>query len=109
MIEKVGEGNKTPPGYRNWDMTGKTIYAGFIDPYLLTGAKAGKLLDLRHDQQHLKATADLSFYGTPSTRPDPAKKARASRYPGFTPKERVSMSFNPTSRPGRTFANMVSR
>ena len=42
MIEKVGEGNKTPPGYRNWDMTGKTIYAGFIDPYLLTGAKAGK-------------------------------------------------------------------
>ena len=27
-----------------WDMTGKTIYAGFIDPYLLTGAKAGEAL-----------------------------------------------------------------
>ena len=52
MIEKVEKGENTPPGYRKWDMSEKTIYAGFIDPYLLTGANAGKLLDLRHDHDH---------------------------------------------------------
>ena len=95
MIEKVGEGNKTPPGYRNWDMTGKTIYAGFIDPYLLTGAKAGKLLDLRHDQQHLKATADLSFYGTPSTRPDPGEKGPGFEVSGVHPERKGIDGFEP--------------
>ena len=94
-IEKVGEGNKTPPGYRNWDMTGKTIYAGFIDPYLLTGAKAGKLLDLRHDQQHLKATADLSFYGTPSTRPDPGEKGPGFEVSGVHPERKGIDEFQP--------------
>jgi imidazolonepropionase-like amidohydrolase len=33
IIESVGEGNAVPSDARVWDMTGKTIYAGFIDPH----------------------------------------------------------------------------
>ena len=96
MIEKVEEGNKTPPGYRLWDMAEKTIYAGFIDPYLLTGVKAGKLLDLKHDHQHhVHATSGLSFYGTPSTRPDPGETGPGFEVSGVHPERKGVDAFQP--------------
>jgi len=95
MIEKVDKGKKVPPGYRKWDMSGKTIYAGFIDPYLLTGANSGKLLDLKHDQQHLRATAGLSFIGTPSTRADPGEKGPGFEVSGVHPEKKGINGFQP--------------
>ena len=96
MIEKVEEGNKAPPGYRLWDMAEKTIYAGFIDPYLLTGVKAGKLLDLKHDHQHhVHATSGLSFYGTPSTRPDPGERGPGFEVSGVHPERKGIDAFQP--------------
>ena len=94
IIETVRKGGEIPAGYRKWDMTGKTIYAGFIDPYLLTGANAGKLLDLRHDH-HVVATASLSFQGTPSTRPDPGEKGPGFEVSGVHPERKGSESFQP--------------
>lgn len=95
MIEKVEKGKKVPPGYRKWDMSGKTIYAGFIDPYLLTGVNSGKLLDLKHDQQHLRATAGLSFIGTPSTRADPGEKGPGFEVSGVHPEKKGINGFQP--------------
>jgi len=94
MIEKVEKGKETPPGYRKWDMSGKTIYAGFIDPYLLTGTNAGKLLDLKHDH-HVHATADLSFHGTPSTRSDPGEKGSGFEVSGVHPERKGINGFQP--------------
>ena len=96
MIEKVEKGKIVPPGYRKWDMSGKTVYPGFIDPYLLTGTNAGKLLDLRHDHDHhVHATADLSFHGTPSTRPDPGEKGPGFEVSGVHPERRGIEGFQP--------------
>ena len=33
LIEAVGENLEIPKDARVWDMTGKTVYAGFIDAY----------------------------------------------------------------------------
>ena len=109
MIEKVEKGESVPPGYRKWDMSGKTIYAGFIDPYLLTGVNSGKLLDLKHDQQHLRATAGLSFIGTPFHPNGPGRKGTGLRSLGVHPEKKGINGFNRMRKNGKTFASMVSR
>ena len=50
LVEAVGKNPKIPNGSREWNCTGKTIYAGFIDPYLLSGTENPKFLDLNHDE-----------------------------------------------------------
>ena len=94
LIEKViqREGFKVPPGYRKWDMSEKTIYPGLIDPYLLIGNNEAKLLDLKHDQ-HIHATADLSFHGIPSTRTDPGSEGPGFEISGVHPEKKVVDSF----------------
>src|SRR5438093_13780096 len=37
FIKAVGKDVTPPPDARIWDMKGTTIYAGFIDPYLVLG------------------------------------------------------------------------
>src|SRR5882757_8136575 len=37
FIKAVGRDIAPPPDARLWDMKGLTIYAGFIDPYLVLG------------------------------------------------------------------------
>ena len=64
IIEKVGADIAVPPHYREWNCSGKTIYPGFIDPYLLVGNDDPELLALGH-QQSLEATSNLSFVGLP--------------------------------------------
>src|SRR5436190_19205195 len=38
IIQAVGKDVPVPPDARIWDMKGLTIYAGFIDPYLVLGS-----------------------------------------------------------------------
>src|SRR6267378_3769333 len=38
FIQAVGKDVVAPEDARIWDMKGRTIYAGFIDPYLVLGA-----------------------------------------------------------------------
>jgi hypothetical protein len=38
LIKAVGPDAAVPADARVWDMKGATIYAGFIDPYIVTGA-----------------------------------------------------------------------
>lgn len=94
IIERVvqKEGFTVPQGYRRWEMKGKTIYPGLIDPYLLSGSSEAKLLDLKHDQ-HIHATADLSFHGIPSTRSDPGSKGPGFEISGVHPQKKVVDSF----------------
>jgi imidazolonepropionase-like amidohydrolase len=103
IIEEVEEGKKSPPGYRMWNLTGKTIYAGFIDPYLLSGANADELLNLKHDEHHhVHATADLSFHGTPSTRTDPGEKGPGFEVSGVHPERRGIDEFQPDEKKWET-------
>ena len=47
-IEKIGTNITYPNFYQEWNCSGKTIYPGLIDPYLLTGEKNPALLSLGH-------------------------------------------------------------
>ena len=61
-IEAVGGDVKVPTDARVWDLKGKMVYAGFVEPYWLRGEEKGKLLRLGH-AGHAEETAALSFHG----------------------------------------------
>jgi imidazolonepropionase-like amidohydrolase len=87
-IEKVGKNPAIPEGCREWNCTGKTIYAGFIDPYLLAGSENPKLLELNHDE-HIQASADLAFHGLPSPGKENTKKGSGFEVPGVHPERKL--------------------
>ena len=87
-IEAVGKNLKIPDGCREWNCTNQTIYAGFIDPYLLSGTENPKFLELNHDE-HVHATADLSFHGLPSTGQDPGEKGPGFEVSGVHPQRKL--------------------
>ncbi len=63
-IEKVAKNIEISPIYREWNCSGKTIYPGLIDPYILTGKESPSLLSLGH-QETVLAQSDLKFFGLP--------------------------------------------
>ena len=63
-IEKVAKNIEISPLYREWNCSGKTIYPGLIDPYILTGKESPSLLSLGH-QETVLAQSDLKFFGLP--------------------------------------------
>ena len=67
IIEKVGRSTEIPPFYREWNCSGKTIYPGLIDPYLLSGSKDPSLLSLGH-QESILAQSNSSFLASPKPR-----------------------------------------
>ena len=87
-IETVGKNPVIPEGSREWNCTGKTIYAGFIDPYLLSGSKNPKLLELNHDE-HIHATADLSFHGLPPPGKENTQKGSGFEVSGVHPERKL--------------------
>ena len=63
-MEKAGKSFEIPSYYREWNCSGKTIYPGLIDPYLLSGKEDSALLSLGHEQTVLN-NSNLSFFGLP--------------------------------------------
>jgi len=97
IIERVGKDFDIPPAYRLWKMDGKTIYPGLIDSYLLSGSSESGLLELDHDQ-HIHATAGLSFHGVPSTRPDMGEKGPGFEVAGVHPQKKLVTTFQPDEK-----------
>jgi len=97
IIERVGKDLEIPPAYRIWKMEGKTIYPGLIDAYLLSGSSESGLLELDHDQ-HVYATADLSFHGVPSTRSDLGEKGPGFEVAGVHPQNKLVTTFQPDEK-----------
>ncbi len=93
-IEKIGKNITIPSGYREWNCTDKTIYAGFIDPYFLNDSEDSKLLDLGHDQ-FLHATSKLAFQGLPSTKNTLGDTGFGFETAGVTPERKKINDFQP--------------
>ena len=73
-LKRLPKTLKSPPSYREWNCSGKTIYPGFIDPYILTGKESPSLLSLGH-QQTVLAQSDLKFFGLPENS-DPKNESK---------------------------------
>ncbi|MAL86683.1 MAG: hypothetical protein CMI23_10065 [Opitutae bacterium] len=97
LIEKTGEHLEIPPGYREWNCSGKTIYAGFIDPYIPFGPDTPNLLDLGFDEI-IQATSSLAFKGLPSTTNDFGDKGPGFETSGVTPEKKLVLGFQPEEK-----------
>ena len=62
VIQAVATNAAVPADARVWDMTGLTIYAGFIDPYLSLGSKAEGKSKKTEPEVDLTA-GGIKFYG----------------------------------------------
>ena len=89
-IENVLPHDKSsiPEGYRVWDMKGKTVYAGFIDPYYSSGKKAKPVSN--RWVTPIDARAGVNFTGLPTTKEDMGKKGPGYEIAEVQPHYKVS-------------------
>ena len=82
-IVRVEEDLTPPTGARVWDMTGTTLYPGFIDPYVLTTTGGEKPQVTRthadEDATH-RATGAWHFFGMTGDEEDPGEKGPGGSY-----------------------------
>lgn len=98
LIKAVGPDAAVPPDARVWDMKGTTIYAGFIDPYMVAGATNSPVstTDSEPIWSDTLTAGGLNFFGAP---PQPAAKAG----PGYevskvTPQHRAVEDYAPNDK-----------
>ena len=110
FIESVGKDVQPPADARIWEMNGLTVYAGFIDSYLRSGAKAGGEASAAKDF----LTAG-KFYGVPGSETDPGNPGAGDSIAQITPERRAARSYSPDPKVlekmrelGFTAANVVS-
>ncbi len=91
LIEAVAKDLQPPADARIWDVTGLTIYPGFIDSYLTVGsassgsASAKKNLDLTSGR----------FFGVPGSELDPGNAGPGASVNLITPERRVADTYAP--------------
>ena len=99
LIEAVGKGVQPPADARIWDSTGLTIYAGFIDPYLMTSPGASAVSTSRVEPiggatESLTA-GGVNFFGVPGDERDPGAAGPGSELSVITPERRMSAGYVP--------------
>src|SRR5690349_5657555 len=68
LIKAVGSDATVPEDARVWDMKGKTIYAGFIEPYIVTGGSNAPVSTTDSEpvtSATLAAAGGVNFFGAP--------------------------------------------
>ena len=72
LIKAVGKDAAPPPDARVWDMKGLTIYAGFIDPYLVLSASNAPVSTTESEPvSGVSFTSPgIKFFGTPGSQTD---------------------------------------
>lgn len=102
-----------PADARAWEMKGKTIYAGFIDPYLSLGEDKAKPISNKWTVP-IDARAGVSFTGVPTTKTDMGRKGPGYEIAGVRPEHRVATEFSPPAKEvaalralGFTAANVI--
>jgi imidazolonepropionase-like amidohydrolase len=77
-IEGVGSDLQAPADARVWDLSGMTIYPGFVDPYLTLKPSTNVLgfqsfADQNENDTHEPRASGLNFYGVTGQEKDPGK------------------------------------
>ena len=98
-VESVFETGKiaVPPDCRVWEMNGKTIYAGFIDPYLSLGDDKAKPVSNRWTVP-IDARSNINFKGLPTTKKDMGNKGPGYGIVEIRPQHKVSDTFSPNDK-----------
>lgn len=99
-IENVGSHLTPPADARVWDMTGLTIYAGFIEPYLpLSGTNAPiSTTETQPINTDSLTAGGVNFFGTAGQRTDPGASGPGYEISRVTPEERAVTQYSPRDR-----------
>ena len=89
FIQAVGREVAAPADARVWEMKGKTIYAGFIDPCLALESTNRPVTTSRTEFDSMTASAGANFFGVPAGEPRPGYEV-----PQVIPEARVARSFS---------------
>jgi imidazolonepropionase-like amidohydrolase len=100
LIKAVGPDAAVPEDARVWDMKGTTIYAGFIDPYIVMGGSNAPVstTDSEPITTTTLAAGGVNFFGAPGQAAE-----RGSAGPGYevakmTPQHRAVRDYSPRDK-----------
>src|SRR6185369_919650 len=100
LLQAVGTNAAVPPDARVWDMKGMTIYAGFIEPYLVLGATNAPVstVDVEPISSGSFTAGGIKFYGTPGAQTDMGGPGPGYQLARVTPEVRVVEKYSPKDR-----------
>ena len=94
-IETVTEKGDTPDSAREWDMTGLTLYAGFIDPYVTEAKPVSTTMTQSITGAGATASGKPGFLGAPGNELDPGTRGPGSGLSTMKPEHDVASAFSP--------------
>src|SRR6266568_4138251 len=100
LIRAVGKDVTPPPDARVWDMKGTTIYAGFIDAYLVMGTTNTPVAT--SDTEPISAAsftaAGTKFFGVPGAETDMGNPGPGHELSKMTPEHRAVRDYSPKDK-----------
>jgi len=100
FIKAVAKEVAPPADARIWDMKGTTIYAGFIDPYLVLGGTNPPATTSYVEPASAASltSAGLRFFGTPSAQTDPGNPGPGAGVARIMPERRAVRDYSPRDK-----------
>ena len=100
FIQAVGTNVAAPPDARVWEMKGTTIYAGFIDPYLVLGATNSPVstTDSEPADQPSFTSPGVKFYGVTGVQTDMGNPGPGYEVAKITPEYRAVREYSPKDK-----------
>src|SRR5437016_3849895 len=100
FIENVGTNVALPADARVWDAKGMTIYAGFIDPYLVLSASNAPVSTTESEPvSGVSFTSPgIKFFGTPGSQTDMGEPGPGNEVAGVTPELRTVRDYSPKEK-----------
>jgi len=94
-VIEIGTDVRPPAEARVWDYKGFTVYAGFIDPYVMPGSTNRPVNTSGSEPVTLASGADPRFFGVPGQERDPGTPGPGSPMRDITPERRLAVSYSP--------------
>ena len=94
-IQSVNEKSKPPASARKWDMSGLTLYAGFIEPYATEAKPISTTMTQSITAIGATAAGKPGFLGTPGNEMDPGVTGPGSGLSTMKPEHDVTTAFSP--------------
>jgi imidazolonepropionase-like amidohydrolase len=99
-IEAVGEDVTVPADARVWDMTGLTVYAGFMDLQVSAGGASSSVATRMTQpvRDDALTAGGLPFYGLPGPTTDPGRPGPGPQLAVVRPERRVVDDYTPDTK-----------
>jgi imidazolonepropionase-like amidohydrolase len=99
-IQQVGKGIAPPEDARIWDLRGATIYAGFIDPYVVLGSNSAPAFAGESEPvtSSTLTAGGINFYGAPGQKSEKGNAGPGYEIAKITPDYRAVREYSPKEK-----------